>query len=72
MNLSKDKVTEIFYFADIFCKEFYKAIEIYAIEEGGKHCMPLEPCRNVSRGHACRCLLLTAVPDLHLKSNSGL
>ena len=33
--------------------------------------MPLEPCRNVSRGHACRCLLLTAVPDLHLKSNSG-
>ena len=35
MNLSKDKVTEIFYFADIFCKEFYKAIEIYAIEEGG-------------------------------------
>jgi hypothetical protein len=36
MNLSKDKVTEIFYFADNFCKEFYKAIEIYAIEEGGK------------------------------------
>ena len=33
--------------------------------------MPLEPCRNVSRGHACRCLLPTAVPDLHLKSNSG-
>jgi uncharacterized membrane-anchored protein YhcB (DUF1043 family) len=33
--------------------------------------MPLEPCRNVSRGHARRCLLLTAVPDLHLKSNSG-
>ena len=27
MNLSKDKVTEIFYFADNFCKEFYKAIE---------------------------------------------
>ena len=24
MNLSKDKVTEIFYFADNFCKEFYK------------------------------------------------
>ena len=36
MNLSKDKVTEIFYFADNFCKEFYKAIEIYAFEEGGK------------------------------------
>lgn len=24
MNLSKDKVTEIFYFADNFCKEFHK------------------------------------------------
>ena len=36
MNLSKDKVMEIFYFADNFCKEFYKAIEVHAIEEGGK------------------------------------
>ena len=33
--------------------------------------MPLEQCRNVSRGHACRCLLLTAVPDLHLKIELG-
>ena len=36
MNLSKDKVTEIFYFADNFCKEFYKSIEAHAIEESGK------------------------------------
>ena len=36
MNLSKDKVTEIFYFADNFCKKFYKSIEAHAIEEGGK------------------------------------
>ena len=36
MNLSKDKVTEIFYFADNFCKEFYKSIDAHAIEEGGK------------------------------------
>ena len=36
MNLSKDKVTEIFYFADNFCKEFYKSIEAHAIEEAGK------------------------------------
>ena len=36
MNLSKDKVTEIFYFADNFCKEFHKSIEAHAIEESGK------------------------------------
>ena len=36
MNLSKDKVTEIFYFMDNFCKEFYKSIEAHAIEESGK------------------------------------
>ena len=36
MNLSKDKVTEIFYFMDNFCKEFYKSIEAHAIEEAGK------------------------------------
>ena len=29
MNLSKDKVTEIFYFADNFCKELKKYEEIY-------------------------------------------
>ena len=31
MNLSKDKVTEIFYFADNFCKELFK------IELGFEH-----------------------------------
>ena len=36
MNLSKDKVTEIFYFMDNFCKEFYKPLEAHAIEEAGK------------------------------------
>ena len=36
MNLSKDKVTEIFFFADNFCKEFHKSIEALAIEEAGK------------------------------------
>ena len=36
MNLSNDKVTEIFYFADNFCKEFYKSTEAHAIEESGK------------------------------------
>ena len=36
MNLSKDKVTEIFYFADNFCKGFHKSIEAHAIEESGK------------------------------------
>ena len=37
MNLSKDIVTGIFYFADNFCKEFYKSIETHAIEEVGKN-----------------------------------
>ena len=31
INLSKDKVTDFFYFADNFCKEFHKFIEAHAI-----------------------------------------
>ena len=33
MNLSKDKVTDFFYFEDNFCKEFHKSIETHAIED---------------------------------------
>ena len=36
MNLSNDKVTEIFYFTDNFCKEFYKTLDRYAVEDGEK------------------------------------
>ena len=36
MILSKDKVTDFFYIADNFCKEFYETIESHTIEEGGK------------------------------------
>ena len=31
INLSKDKVTDFFYFEDNFCKEFHKSIEAHAI-----------------------------------------
>ena len=36
INLSNDKVTEIFYFTDNFCKEFYKTLDRYAVEDGEK------------------------------------
>lgn len=36
MNLSNDKVKEIFHFTDNFCKEFYKTLDRYAVEDGEK------------------------------------
>ena len=62
MNLSKDKVTEIFYFADNFCKEFYKAIEVHAIEDGGK--ARREPRRKpkMSSGEVVTIMVLLVAP----------
>ena len=62
MNLSKDKVTEIFYFADNFCKEFHKSIEAHAIEESGK--ARREPRRKskMSSGEVITIMVLLVAP----------